>query len=263
MSLEFQKRIVVFIDILGFAALVTEAAKNPAGDTAKRLSTGLTIIQNLQLHQKDKVAHKKSTLKDPYAGSDLRLQIFSDSVILSIIPSPGGMSRLVEQLSILFVRLMQHGIYIRGGISHDLININGNSPCGPAVNTAYYTEANIAITPRIALSKSAVEYCRREAQNIIDGPMLKRDERDGVWLVEVLETGIRHGISDKETFGSDVQRNLNNALSAIVDSPKNFAKMKALAEQWNWMCRSNNDQKPFSGEYRTKGGLLPNKWSKI
>ncbi|MEP2736736.1 MAG: hypothetical protein ABJP34_10610 [Erythrobacter sp.] len=223
--MKFEKRIVVFLDILGFAALVESAAREPEGDTAGRLNAALTTIQNLKLHLDDAVAPgtKLSNNHQP----KLNIQIFSDSVILSILPDSESVEGLFEMLSKLFINLMAQGVYIRGGIAFDQIFANEDSPCGPGVNKSYQLESEIADFPRIVLGKSVVDYCRLSAPNILDSALVERNDEDGVYSLEPIKHATVNLDSDPYgilSLASTIAAYLNHNLKSIVDHPRIFEK---------------------------------------
>lgn len=243
--MKFEDRIVIFLDILGFGTLVEEAARDAQSKAAIRLDKALDIIQNLA---------KKNSGEDPFLkSSDPTIQIFSDSIILSIEPSARELKNLFLELGRLFVRLMIQGVWIRGGISFGKFSTLRQKPCGPAVNSAYQIESKIAGFPRLALSASMVDFCRKNDPEILDSAYVQRDE-DGVFAVSPLKCAIeRH-----EEFGFDIRIHapeirdrLDDALQAIVDRPDQFQKIKELAERWNLIADCKKGF--FDESYRTKG----------
>lgn len=235
---------MVFIDILGFGSLVEAAAHNPDGNEAIRLSTALQTIENLAVFGSDN--------EGALQGADPHVQIFSDSIILSIAPSPTNAKNLLLELSRLFVRLMIQGIWIRGGISYGKISKNHLSPCGPAVNIAYRIESQIASSPRIALSASIVEYCRNHSPEILDSVYCERDE-DGVFAVSPLKVATENETEfgfDIRDYAESIRDQLNNSLEQIVDRPDQFRKVNELADRWNWVADSKKGF--FKESYRTK-----------
>ena len=225
--------------------MVEEAARKPDGDAAIRLQKALSIIQDLspQSPQDNSPLHSA----DPY------VQIFSDSVILSIAPHPPELKNLFLVLSRLFVQLMIQGVWIRGGISFGKFSTNPITPCGPAVNSAYQIESKIARFPRLALSASMVAFCRKHDHSILESAYIQRDE-DGVFAISPLNLATEQ----HEEFGMDIRVHateirdrLDEALEEIVDRPDQFQKVKELAERWNFIADHKKDF--FKESYRTKG----------
>lgn len=245
MAMKFENRIVIFIDILGFRTFVEEAAKNPTSDAAVRLDKALDIIQNL--------ASKKSDEISLLQHADPSIQIFSDSVILSIAPLSSQLQNLCLELSRLFVRLMIQGVWIRGGISFGKFSTLRKKPCGPAVNSAYDIESKVARFPRLALSASMVAFCRDNNPSILESAYVQRDE-DGVFAISPLNLAV----ANPEEFGFDIREHattirdkLDEALEKIVDRPDQFEKVRELADRWNYIA--DPKQGFFKVRCRTKG----------
>jgi hypothetical protein len=253
MGMKFEDRIVVFIDILGFGGLVEEAAKDPKGDASDRLENALDIIQNLAIKTSKERSAKTSEGRSLLQKADPSIQIFSDSVILSISPMSSELKNLFLELSRLFVRLMIEGVWIRGGISYGKLSVPRKKPCGPAVNSAYQIESKVAGFPRLALSASMVNFCRENDPGILDSQYVLRDE-DGVYAVSPLKCATEQ----HEEFGFDIRDHakvirdqLDKALQKIVDRPDQFKKVEKLSDRWNEIA----DRKKgfFTESYRTKG----------
>jgi hypothetical protein len=253
MGMKFENRIVVFIDILGFGGLVEEAAKNPNGTASDRLENALEIIQNLAIKTSKERSLKTSDERSLLWNVDPSIQIFSDSVILSISPSPSELKNLFLELSRLFVRLMIQGVWIRGGISYGKFSVLRRKPCGPAVNSAYQIESKVAGFPRLALSATMVDFCRINDRDILESAYVQRDE-DGVYAVSPLKCATEQhqefGFDIRE-HAQDIRNQLDAALQKIVDRPDQFKKVMELADRWNWIA----DRKKgfFTESYRTKG----------
>lgn len=85
MSDIFEERFVVFIDMLGFGAMVSDAAKRPEGAIAKCVDTSLTITANMKLLEGDRF--------DPVESiAGFHNHIFSDCIVMSVQPDPLAVS---------------------------------------------------------------------------------------------------------------------------------------------------------------------------
>lgn len=250
--MEFENRVVVFIDILGFGQLVEASADEPDGHASQRLGSALAIISNLKLHEPDRITGVSEA--DPLHQAGIQLQIFSDSVILSIKPDVAAIENLFHHLSSAYISLMKVGVYIRGGIAYGKISTNPSSPCGPAVNAAYAIESKVADWPRIVLNRSMVQYCRANCSELLESPMIERHDTDGVFSL----SPIRYATESQDQFGwsicdaaPEICARLNEALRAIVDDPKVYKKIAALAEQWNFFI--DPKKSGCEGNHRTEG----------
>ena len=249
MELKFEEQIVVFIDILGFRSLVEKSARGDE-ETRARLAFALSEIANLRKRTRGENFRQQ----EDEAGCEhlfSHAQVFSDSVILATQPDATAMNILFHELSRLFVLLMRKGIYIRGGVAVDTMSTNGSpAPCGPAVNAAYDIESKIADSPRIVCAASAVKFIEEHAPEI-KGFLVHPNKEDGVWALKAIENGVQHFVKDKEAFGTDVNGHLNGNLHALVDRPREYKKIRALAQEWSDYCNPAKPCSPFEGDYRT------------
>lgn len=170
----YDKRIVLFLDILGFRTLIN------AGREAELLEI-LKIPVRLQ-----------STW--PYDGStSMRLTAFSDSIVISDVVGDDDFpyQRLVYYASYLTWKFLVRGILVRGGFAVGPLHHEQNVLFGPAMVEAYQLESEFAIYPRIAVSAGVREGLFRQADSEgyaaapITRSILKRDF-DGVWYVDFL-----------------------------------------------------------------------------
>ena len=153
----YDKRIILFLDILGFRTLIN------AGREAELLEV-LKIPAELQ-----------STW--PYDGTtNMRLTAFSDSIVISdrVGDDDFPYQRLVYYASYLTWKFLARGILIRGGFAVGPLHHEQNIIFGPAMVEAYQLESEFAIYPRIAVSAGPITRA-----------ILKRDF-DGVWYVDFL-----------------------------------------------------------------------------
>ena len=256
MGLKFEDRIVVFIDILNFRSLVEESAKSPDGDTSERLERALTVIEKMASAMSSPPEDTNTTDPASLASANPHLQIFSDSIILSINPDTDSLNHLLRELTALFLTLMTLGIWIRGGLAHGKMSVKKATPCGPAMNVAYYTESMIAKNPRIAFAKDLVDWCREQQNGVLESSFVNRD-KDGVYVLEPLKAvsdrALSHNVDPREN-ASDIRQHLEYALLNVVDRPDVYAKISDLADRWNeWTDPRKgyfeNDERLFG--YRT------------
>lgn len=147
MYINYEQRAVLYLDILGFRALV-EGGKEDV------LLSALQIPTELQSSY-------------PFNGqTQMQISTFSDTVVVSEILSDGfGMVRLLNYASYLWWKFLAQGVLTRGGLAiGSLIHQNGIL-LGPAMIEAYDLESQIAVYPRIVVSKNACEMFIKGLQN--------------------------------------------------------------------------------------------------
>lgn len=100
---EYSERIVAFLDILGFGALVRQLDSDPS------LHSGLhRALSKIRVF-------KHSSLQQATAQSDLELSVFSDSIVIS--GTADNLHGVIFSAIHLQANLLEMGILVRGGIS--------------------------------------------------------------------------------------------------------------------------------------------------
>ena len=238
---KFRDRLVVFIDILGFANHVSEAASSKSITKARQIDQALLDIKKLG------------------TNPDSETHIFSDSAIISASNDPVEIEKLFRNLSILTWSLMTKGVWIRGGISFGMVSKDKNKPWGPAIVEAANTEAQIASFPRIALASSALDLLSKSSL-LLKVTSVSRDQ-DGVFSLDAVRKGFEFclteggqndvkldvpNISDLAT----IKKQLDAAFDTAVDNPEIFKKIGWLCRQWDVSAGSFKEE---SGQdFRTK-----------
>jgi hypothetical protein len=138
--LDYQERIVAFIDVLGFSELVK------ASDTDQ---TARVKIANLIM---------TNELFAKFVGGFLpRLNgeaaFFSDSFVLSM--DYGRVFQLIKEIGYLCRRLLTLGLPCRGAITTGLLYHRERVVVGPALVDAYQLERSVAIYPRVILDDAS------------------------------------------------------------------------------------------------------------
>lgn len=149
---EFEDRAVAFIDVLGFKALVAEAAQSD--EQLKQLSGLIDLLSSA-------VPTMDATVDSSVAAHLIPKHIYiSDCIILSA-PLTDPDRKSYDGLSIVVMRAIQlshyflnSGYLIRGGISIGKVWHTKSNIVGPAYQEAYLLEHN-GNEPIVALSDSA------------------------------------------------------------------------------------------------------------
>ncbi|MDE0984749.1 MAG: hypothetical protein OSA52_08840 [Yoonia sp.] len=236
----FEERFVVFIDILGFGSMVSSASREPNGAIAKRVDTALTIIENMRLLGADPVDTRQTI-------GGFRSHIFSDYIVMSVDLDSFTVSKLFVQLAKLTVTLMGEGVWIRGGMSKGLISRRQSTPWGPAIVEAYRVESELAKNPRLALSKSALDFVRNQMDQKQEDGLILRDS-DGVWSLSPMTWALRSSYGQPpmltEYLAMRIKRHLEEAHQQTVDNPGVFQKIDWLCDHWNkhvWLEQNRPD----------------------
>lgn len=174
----YQNKFIVFVDILGFGALVERSGATP-GLAESILDTLLSMNPDRLQETMYGSLNEEKIPKDELAGAKEALAIihehmsnhhhitisyFSDSLVLSadddnIIASQS----ILELLAKLSIELWNnYSLLIRGGMTLGKLVHNDNGPIfGPAMNRAYFLESEEANTPRIIIDEHCIDHFQK------------------------------------------------------------------------------------------------------
>lgn len=141
--MQYQEKIVAFIDILGF--------KNLVSDESKCEEIGALLKMPYLLQQNDMMTLLKI--------KGLVMTSISDSLVFSVkLKERGAMNKIVKLISVFAqTMLSQSSILIRGGIAVGKLYHDRELAYGPGVVKAYELEDKIAVYPRIIMMFSDFE----------------------------------------------------------------------------------------------------------
>lgn len=153
-KINFEDRVVAFIDILGFKTIVNNARFNKQSfavlnELIEMLSTAVPSLNKLV----------NADIPEELIPKHICI---SDSIILSaplssaIMPDYCGLSVLVMRVIQLTQLFLSKGYLIRGGISSGKVWHGAANIVGPAYQEAYEIEVETS-APRVVLSQSAKE----------------------------------------------------------------------------------------------------------
>jgi hypothetical protein len=245
---KYEERYVAFIDILGFKELIKRSEKELAHDCGAddRLHSVSAIFNALYFNL--------SSINDTYQiishdtqSPDLRLNTFSDFVIISSNPTPPGLDALIFAVWSVITEWLSKGYISRGGISKGKIvhryYEDGRAPIvfGPAFISAYLLETEIADYPRVVLSKD-VRLIYSEIKQNGEGTIralqkLVRQHDDGPHWIDIFghirKDGFDKLAQDMRTEAEQYARTLKQHLDEGSDNPKLYRKTRWLVERFN------------------------------
>lgn len=174
-KVEYQKRVVFFIDILGFKSLIEGDCKKSADE--------ITILLN-------KI--KKYIYKDE-VYNNREVTYFSDSIVISFnYDSPSELFSVLINLLHLQLNLAAiDNVLIRGACNLGDAVHNENVIYGIAINEAYKLETKCAIYPRIIVSEEIINKCSKHSiHNGYDDKddilKLLEQDTDGYYYIDYL-----------------------------------------------------------------------------
>jgi hypothetical protein len=164
--LKYEKRIIAFIDILGFRELIKDSEKNPA--TLEKIYEVINYFKNwekpeswnLKTIEIEEDARKRG-LANFELSNKSTCTCFSDSIIVSIKTSDSDinaiLSTLVANISYIGSYIIQKGILFRGAITiGNIIHQDNGIILGQGFIDAYSLESKLATFPRIVVSDKLI-----------------------------------------------------------------------------------------------------------
>lgn len=236
---DYEKRIVAFVDILGFQSMVDTSVVDHY--TFLKIRDALERFRELKREKEDDLYDK-----------DIKVTTFSDSLVISYPANyVGGLFHILLDLTILQFDLLQNGVFVRGGIAlGDLRHIQ-KEIFGPAMNAAYHLENEKAIYPRIIIEESTLNtgidstYDKQNDEPLIDQnnhdvetkevtELLKKDP-DGYYSLDYLRiaAGELDTIDEYYLALNRARNYIQTALSINHDNDTVRQKYEWLANYYN------------------------------
>ena len=140
LPLIYEKRIVVFLDILGFSTMIEDSKVDTP--LRRKIKRAVEIIR--ESADTDETGRAVST--------------FSDSAVISYpLHKESSLFYLLIDIIHLQLKIGALGIMFRGGIAIGDCFHDGNIIFGPAMNEAYRLESKVAKWPRVVISEETLK----------------------------------------------------------------------------------------------------------
>lgn len=217
----YEKRVVLFIDIVGFKELIESGAEQKIYNV---LSTSAAFANS-----------------SPSFPELTHATAFSDSVVISHRVEPAGVQNVINTASMLMWSFLHQGILTRGGIACGDMHHTKDRLFGPAMNEAYKLENESAIFPRILVSDDILALVRHEEA---DGtttkeggcdPEVLRQDFDGEWHIHLMTHRILSPfitVTEKEALFNAKVQVIEAALNNPNPPPR---KNKRARAKHNWL----------------------------
>lgn len=156
--MNYQDRVVIFIDILGFKELLNETTNKEGNDNIKGINNLIEAYNTIRdVWDLDKIDTNSSILKKT-SKQDKQITIFSDCIVISF-PAKEKSEIFYTLLEVkwMILRLVTKKILCRGAISYGKLLHNDRFIFGPALVEAYILESKAANYPRVILDRSIIE----------------------------------------------------------------------------------------------------------
>ncbi|MEZ5031888.1 MAG: hypothetical protein R2787_10850 [Saprospiraceae bacterium] len=227
----YQQRVCLFLDILGFSEHVNKSVGKNGDDIQEKIHEIYSSISQIG----------NNIRPFSYSNETRIITQFSDSIVVSFeISDDDAFIKLLDDLNIIVLNLINKEYLVRGGISLGKLVHTNNIVFGPAINSAYELESNIAIYPRIIFDKELIEelthpgnrLLKTLANNEFESSYYWKEDFDGKYYLNYLKGGqlIMDPVDYHDIFLPKIRkyimRNLNNRVSQKVRTKYGWLKSK-------------------------------------
>jgi hypothetical protein len=225
---QYENRVIVFIDILGFREQVKQTTTDPRHFI--NLRNTLNFISDLK-------SHNDKTEKE--LGREIT--VFSDSIVISYpVEMLGSVFWLLLDVVHIQLDMMQKGILMRGGITFGQLCHNDNIVFGPAMVDAYDLESKVAIYPRVVVNEKLFQLAGEHSHNSPEEEVksvleLCKKDWDGQWYVDFLR---QHQEVNTEQQYLEAIKIIKGVIESEIE--KNQAK-PSIKMKYQWLQRYFNE----------------------
>ncbi|HEX9803916.1 MAG TPA: hypothetical protein VGB35_11695, partial [Gammaproteobacteria bacterium] len=146
--MNYQDRVVCFLDILGFSSHIARSIEQDGSDAVEKIRE----LSDVFVHIREKL-----DIDRPFERHDKEVTQFSDSVVISF-PAYSESGVFYALLDILWVQvsLAKKGYLCRGGVTRGRLIHTPTVLFGPAMVEAYTLESKSALYPRVILDAEII-----------------------------------------------------------------------------------------------------------
>jgi len=246
--MEYEQRIIAFIDILGFSNIIKSSVNSQS--ELDNIADALNYIHEYF-----------NTVKTKYDDPTLlQLSQFSDSIVISIsMKNSLLMLEIFKHLKTIQINLISRNILLRGGIVKGLLIHSKDLLMGPGMISAYSLESRCALHPRIVIDPKVLwQFGRvkgiRQSERLKDFEYEKSfsKETDGLSYIDYfndVENYLSNGISVDDHFS-----NLCQIVAKNIDSDDISLKVKYL-----WMREKIKDSQYYDKYKTVYIGIISNR----
>lgn len=158
----YKDKFVIFLDFLGFKALIEESEKKP--EKVNKIKEMLSFFTEEKIISYFKARSPSEEHYEEFIKRCTNIEIsnFSDCVVISFCDSSQNPTNnqevflyMIEAIGLISLKVAKEfNVLIRGGITRGNIFHDSKTLFGPALNRAYKLESKIANYPQILIDKS-------------------------------------------------------------------------------------------------------------
>lgn len=229
----YEDRILLFLDILGFKELINSSIKN----STEEFTVTQSIIKLInEIETVSKTGNKFSSKE---------VTQFSDTIVISfLLTDDKELHNCFYNINRILAIMLKSGFIFRGSITIGKLYHKDNLIFGPALVEAYNLELNSAIFPRVIINKQCIEIMKKQYTNNYKHKyrintfdtnlyfLLKHDQ-DGFFYVDYFMCYIMF-LRDKELMETD-----NKIRNKIKIGTKNTNSN--VRAKYDWMKAKYNE----------------------
>lgn len=165
--MNYQDRIVVFIDILGFKNIIKKTINKDGTDNTSEIESIYNVYELIK---------SILNIENTTVNSDSEITIFSDTIVITFFIETGKniLFNHLLKISEIAIKLILKGIICRGSIVRGKIIHKNDIIFGPGLVEAHLYESKAALYPRIIVSPEIINYAaeygtysQQEEKNIL------------------------------------------------------------------------------------------------
>lgn len=225
--MNYEDRLVIYIDVLGFSDFVnyTTISRINVDEKVKQIDSFLAMVRNF--FNENENSAKLSTTK--------QITSFSDLLIVSIdLKEIDNIDLEIMEVYYLLLNAINKGFLLRGSIVYGKLIHNKEVIFGSGLIEAYNREKTIAKYPRVIIDKAIVKDIRELSindQNINIDDVISCDS-DGLYYIDIFKNTRNY----LDSFWQYVQilKSLSKILISMLENPM-------LIEKTNWLLRKYVD----------------------
>jgi hypothetical protein len=239
-SLEYEARIVAFLDVMGWAAAIAASANSV--EVTKKLGIA---VQGLNAHVQMIEWQRKHGGPSGWPGDPMMTQ-FSDSLLISFVADRDAKSHLEMTLSAVVLGLMFNGFVVRGAVAYGPMIHREALAYGPAMVAAYELEQKSAIDPRIILSSALADaWGTGEPVHDRNGALLGhrrlwRQDDDGVYFFDHLSNPVGMFMLDQQEPPTVFRDLMGKWRTLIVERMEQNRGNPSVVRKYAWLARYFN-----------------------
>lgn len=213
------KHLIVYIDLLGIKEKLNQCEE----------------VRNAVINSLNLVFDKWGRAIEN-SSAPIKYKVFSDNIVFALDcsnPNKSDVSTFLFAVCLFQIDMLCSNKFpSRGGIAYGGLYIDDKFILGEALNEAYYLESNVAIYPRIIVSKSAINFF--DTLSAEAGDWNIKEDRDGVFFLDCFFVA----------NGQQLKAALDDAAENYDAFSKNTHKYR-IAQKWKWIYNQCVDSIDF------------------